>query len=130
MYIKQKGEDMKIIDKIIDFVKSIFIHPELLVEGQETKVSEQKINNFMESLQKDTQNQLYKNEILDEIAESHRDKIYPVYIDELRNSGFLAGRSDNNALVQIKGDESLLGKTVNIKITNPKRLSLYGERVL
>ena len=56
MYIKQKGEDMKIIDKIIDFVKSIFIHPELLVEGQETKVSEQKINNFMESLQKDTQN--------------------------------------------------------------------------
>lgn len=38
---------MKIIDKIIDFVKSIFIHPELLVEGQETKVSEQKINNFM-----------------------------------------------------------------------------------
>ena len=51
MYIKQKGEDMKIIDKIIDFVKSIFIHPELLVEGQETKVSEQKINNFMESLQ-------------------------------------------------------------------------------
>ena len=63
MYIKQKGEDMKIIDKIIDFVKSIFIHPELLVEGQETKVSEQKINNFMESLQKDTQNHLYKDEI-------------------------------------------------------------------
>lgn len=74
--------------------------------------------------------QLLQDEILDEIAEAHRDKIYPVYIDELRNSGFLAGRSDNNALVQIKGDESLLGKTVNIKITNPKRLSLYGELVL
>ena len=53
-----------------------------------------------------------------------------MYIDELRNSGFLAGRSDNNALVQIKGDENLLGQTVNIKITNPKRLSLYGELVL
>ena len=38
---------MKIIDKIIDFVKSIFIHPELLFEGQETKVSEQKINIFL-----------------------------------------------------------------------------------
>jgi len=72
MYIKQKGEDMKIIDKIIDFVKSIFIHPELLVEGQETKVSEQKINNFMESLQKDT-----KNEILDEIERN------PELIDKL-----------------------------------------------
>ena len=74
--------------------------------------------------------QLLQDEILDEIAEAHLNRIYPVYIDELRNSGFLAGRSDNNALVQIKGDESLLGQTVNIKITNPKRLSLYGEIVL
>ncbi len=74
--------------------------------------------------------QLLQDEILDEIASSHQDKIYPVYIDELRNSGYLAGRSDNNALVQIKGDENLLGRTVNIKITNPKRLSLYGELVL
>nr|MBP6497884.1 TRAM domain-containing protein [Campylobacteraceae bacterium] len=53
-----------------------------------------------------------------------------VYIEELRNSGFLAGRSDNNALVQVKGDESLLGQIVNVKITNPKRLALYGEVVL
>jgi len=74
--------------------------------------------------------QVLQDDILDVIAERRRDKIYPVYIDELRNSGFLAGRTDNNALVQIKGDESLLGQTVNIKITNPKRLSLYGERVL
>ncbi len=74
--------------------------------------------------------QLLQDDILDGIALSHLDKIYPVYIDELRNSGYLAGRSDNNALVQIKGDESLLGRTVNIKITNPKRLSLYGELVL
>ncbi len=74
--------------------------------------------------------QLIQDGILDEISESRRDKIYPVYIDELRNSGFLAGRTDNNALVQIQGDESLLGQTVNIKITNPKRLSLYGEIVL
>lgn len=74
--------------------------------------------------------QSLQDTILDEIAESKRDKVYAVYIDELRNSGFLAGRTDNNALVQIKGDEALLGKTVNIKITNPKRLSLYGEIVL
>ena len=74
--------------------------------------------------------QLMQDDILDEIAERRRDKVYPVYIDELRNSGFLAGRTDNNALVQIKGDENLLGQTVPIKITNPKRLSLYGEIVL
>ncbi len=74
--------------------------------------------------------QVMQDTILDEIAESRTDKIYPVYIDELRNSGFLAGRTDNNALVQIKGDENLLGQTIPIKITNPKRLSLYGEIVL
>jgi tRNA-2-methylthio-N6-dimethylallyladenosine synthase len=74
--------------------------------------------------------QLMQDEILDEIAESKRGKIYPVYIEELRNSGFLAGRSDNNALVQIEGDENLLGTTVNVKITNPKRLALYGDIVL
>ena len=74
--------------------------------------------------------QSLQDDILDEISESKRDKIYAVYIDELRNSGFLAGRTDNNALVQIEGDEDLLGKTINIKITNPKRLSLYGEIVL
>ena len=73
--------------------------------------------------------QLMQDDILDEIAERRRDKVYPVYIDELRNSGFLAGRTDNNALVQIKGDENLLGQTIPIKITNPKRLSLYGEIV-
>ncbi|ACZ11466.1 tRNA (N6-isopentenyl adenosine(37)-C2)-methylthiotransferase MiaB [Sulfurospirillum deleyianum] len=74
--------------------------------------------------------QVMQDTILDEIATSRTDKIYPVYIDELRNSGFLAGRTDNNALVQIKGDENLLGQTIPIKITNPKRLSLYGEIVL
>lgn len=74
--------------------------------------------------------QVMQDGILDEISEGKRDKVYAVYIDELRNSGFLAGRTDNNALVQIQGDEHLLGQTVNIKITNPKRLSLYGEIVL
>ena len=74
--------------------------------------------------------QLMQDEILDEIAETKRGKIYPVYIEELRNNGFLAGRSDNNALVQIEGNEDLLGTTVNIKITNPKRLALYGDIVL
>ena len=74
--------------------------------------------------------QVIQDTILDEISEGRRDKVYAVYIDGLRNSGFLAGRTDNNALVQIQGNENLLGQTVNIKITNPKRLSLYGEIVL
>ena len=68
-----------------------------------------------------------QNEILDEISASRRDVVYEVYFEELRNNGMIAGRSDNNALVQVEGDEELLGTIEKVKITNPKRLSLYGE---
>ena len=68
-----------------------------------------------------------QNEILDEISTSRKDVVYEVYFEELRNNGMVAGRSDNNALVQVEGDEKLLGSIQKVKITNPKRLSLYGE---
>ncbi len=73
--------------------------------------------------------QTRQNEILDEISSSRRDIICEVYFEELRNNGMVAGRSDNNALVQVKGGEELLGTIQKVKITNPKRLSLYGEIV-
>lgn len=68
-----------------------------------------------------------QNEILDEISSTRKNVVYEVYFEELRNNGMVAGRSDNNALVQVEGDEELLGTTQKVKITNPKRLSLYGE---
>jgi tRNA-2-methylthio-N6-dimethylallyladenosine synthase len=70
-----------------------------------------------------------QDEILDEIAQSRQDKIYDVYFEELRNNGMVAGRADNNALVQVEGSEELLGKTLKVKITNPRRLALYGQIV-
>ena len=70
-----------------------------------------------------------QNEILDEISDLKKDKVYNVYFEELRNNGLIAGRSDNNALVQVEGSEELLGKTLKVKITNPRRLALYGEVV-
>lgn len=66
-------------------------------------------------------------QILDEIVESKRDKIYEVYFEELRAGGYVAGRTSNNFLVQVKGSEELLGKLVNVKITDPKRMVLYGQ---
>jgi len=70
-----------------------------------------------------------QDEILDEISASRKDKIYEVYFEELRNNGMVAGRSDNNALVQVEGGEELLGTTQKVLITNPRRLALYGEIV-
>ncbi len=68
-----------------------------------------------------------QEKILDEISKKHTDKVYEVYFEEKRSNGLIAGRSDNNALVQVQGDESCLGKIKSVKITNPKRLSLYGD---
>ena len=67
--------------------------------------------------------------ILDEITLSKKDKIYDVYFEELRSGGMIAGRSDNNFVINVKGSEELLGLTKKVKITDPKRMILYGELV-
>ena len=68
-------------------------------------------------------------EILDEITDAQMDREFDVYFEELRNSGGVAGRSDNGFLVQVQGSEELLGKTKRVKITYPRRTTLYGEVV-
>lgn len=69
------------------------------------------------------------NEILDEIVARQRLKEFEVLFEELRENEAVAGRSDNNFLVQVQGDKNLLGKVQRVKITNPRRLVLYGEVV-
>lgn len=66
-------------------------------------------------------------EILDEIVAKQKDKEFEVLFEELRSEGNIAGRSDNNFLVQVKGSEELLGQMKKVKITNPKRMVLNGE---
>lgn len=69
------------------------------------------------------------NEILDEITNSLENNVLKVYFEELRNDGFVGGRSDNNFAVQVKGSEELLGQILDVKITKPKRMLLSGELV-
>lgn len=69
------------------------------------------------------------NEILDEIVARQRLKEFEVLFEELRENEAVAGRSDNNFLVQVQGDKNLLGSLQRVKITNPRRLVLYGEVV-
>ncbi|WP_078406133.1 tRNA (N6-isopentenyl adenosine(37)-C2)-methylthiotransferase MiaB [Campylobacter pinnipediorum] len=68
-------------------------------------------------------------EILDEIVATQKDKIFDVYFEELRANGGVAGRSFNNFLVQVNGSEELLGKTLKVRVDNPKRMVLYGNLV-
>lgn len=45
------------------------------------------------------------------------------------DSSFITGRTDDNSLVHFKGDESLIGTMVNVKITDCKTFYLIGERI-
>ncbi|BCX79707.1 tRNA-2-methylthio-N(6)-dimethylallyladenosine synthase [Campylobacter sp. 19-13652] len=69
------------------------------------------------------------NEILDEIVARQKGRVFDVYFEELRANGGVAGRSFNNFLVQVNGSEELLGKTLKVRVDEPKRMVLYGEVV-
>ncbi len=68
-------------------------------------------------------------QMLDEMSQKEAGKIYEVYFEELKPGGYVAGRSDNNWIVKVKGSEELLGKFANVRITKPGRLALEGELV-
>ena len=44
-----------------------------------------------------------------------------------KKKGFVCGRTDSGRLVNAKGDASLIGKFVSIKISEARNAALYGE---
>ena len=73
-----------------------------------------------------TRLQSLHNDMLDEMKSKRVGKIVNVYFEELRPGGKIAGRSDNNLLIQVDGSEELLGKIVPVKITDAGRQSNFG----
>ena len=59
------------------------------------------------------------------------DKIYDVLVDGLSktDSNMLSGYTESNKLVHFKGDETLVGEIVKVKIVKSKTYSLIGELV-
>lgn len=69
------------------------------------------------------------DEILDEMKSVNLGKIVDVYFEELRDNGHVAGRSDNNLSIKVKGSEELLGTIAQVKIIEVSRNVQYGEIV-
>lgn len=65
--------------------------------------------------------------MLDAQCEKHLGRTYRVYFEELRSDGYVAGRSDNNMLIKVKGSEALLGTFADVKITQTARMVQTGE---
>jgi len=71
--------------------------------------------------------QAYQDTILDSFKTTLLGKEVDVYFEELRSDGYIAGRSDNNVSIKVKGSEEWLGKIARVKITEVSRLVQYGE---
>lgn len=59
------------------------------------------------------------------------DKIVPVLVNSVSktNKDFLSGTMENNKTVNFKGNKSLIGNIVNVKITEDKLYSFIGELI-
>jgi len=71
--------------------------------------------------------QSLNNEIIDEKNSAQVGNSYRVYFEALNKDNFVAGRSDNNILIKVKGSEELLGQFRDVKITSFGRTILTGE---
>jgi len=69
------------------------------------------------------------NEIIDEKNKKLLGNVYRVYFEDLNRDNFVAGRSDNNIVIKVKGSEELLGDFKEVKITSIGRTILTGEIV-
>lgn len=70
-----------------------------------------------------------QNRICAEINATYLNKVCPVLVEgwSKTDPDTFTGRTDGGKLVHFKGDESLIGKIVNVRITDPKTWSLMGE---
>ena len=71
--------------------------------------------------------QSLNNEIIDEKNATQVGNTYRVYFEALNKDNYVAGRSDNNILIKVKGSEELLGQFRDVKITSFGRTILTGE---
>lgn len=71
-----------------------------------------------------------QNDITKELSDGYLGGVYEVLIEDVnpKYPGTVCGRTDSGRLVTIKGDSSLIGKFLPIKITKSRSASLFGER--
>jgi len=64
---------------------------------------------------------------LDELTKAELGKNHFVLFEELKDDGYLRGRSDNAYMIKAKGSEELLGQIREVKIIDTNRMYLSAE---
>lgn len=93
-------------------------------EMEDCLTDEEKHRNFDRMLE-------VQNEISKRKNDAYFGRVEKVLVESLSktNEEFLSGRTDGGKIVNFKGDRSLIGSMVNVKITETKTWSLLGEIV-
>lgn len=87
----------------------------------ENTVSEEVIQKRFNKLLKVVNDNIYIK------THEHVGKTYDILVEEQDDNGLLSGRTRNNTLVHFKGDKSLIGNIVNVKIVDCKTFYLIGQ---
>ncbi len=95
--------------------------PAAKMEGQvDEKTAHNRFNRLLETL----------NSGIHSLQENKVGKTFDVLVEKPSSQeGIMTGRSTDNTLIHFKGDESLIGKTVNVKISENKTFYLIGEMI-
>ncbi len=129
------GETEDCVDDTIDVIKKArfsgaftFIYskrtgtPAAIMENQVAeKDAKKNFNKVLDAL----------NPIILEINKERVGKNYKVLVEDVsaNDESFITGRLEDNSLVHLKGDTSLIGKIIDVKITDCKTFYLIGERI-
>ena len=73
--------------------------------------------------------QALHDDIIDKKNAKRLGNSYKVYFEDLHSDGYVAGRSDNNIVIKVKGSEEFLGEIKDVRITAVGRTILTGEIV-
>lgn len=129
------GETEECVDDTIDVIKKArfsgaftFIYskrtgtPAAIMENQvPEKESKKNFNKVLDAL----------NPIILELNQARVGKKYKVLAEDIsaNDESFITGRLEDNSLVHFKGDASLIGQIIDVKITDCKTFYLTGEMV-
>ncbi|MBR2846858.1 MAG: tRNA (N6-isopentenyl adenosine(37)-C2)-methylthiotransferase MiaB [Clostridia bacterium] len=91
----------------------------------EDVISEEEKHKNLERLLEEQKEIGYQNNL------KYMDNVYEVLVEgkSKSNDNMMSGRTESGKIIHFEGDESLIGKFVNIKITKIKTYYMVGERV-
>lgn len=126
------GETDQDIEELIDLIKKVQYDSAFTFIYSQRKgtPADEMENQIPEDIKHERFNKVLNalNEIIIEKNANFKDQVVEILVESYSEKDkTLMGRTDGNRTVHFEGDESLIGEFVKIKITQPKKFSLFGQ---